>query len=155
MITAILLVVLHFVLHVGIGWGPGAPDLLTLGLLLAVREMGMGWGALLGFGLGLLEDSLSVLTFGAATMALAVVGAAGARTRDLFVGDSRLFAVTYFLLGKWCRDLIHWLMVGEELREPFVRAVLVDSTLASVYMALVGLAVLALTGVSWESSGSR
>jgi hypothetical protein len=53
------------------------------------------------------------------------------------------------------RDLIRWLAVGEDLREPFVQAMLVESTVAALYLALVGLGVLAFFGVSWESSGGR
>lgn len=149
------LVLLHFLLHVGIGWGAAAPDLLTLAVLLAAREVRMAWGALVGFGLGLLEDALSVLAFGASSVALTVVGAMGARTRDLFMGDSRYFAVTYLFVGKWLRDLIHWVAVGDGMRDPFVSSVLVSSSLSAAYMAVVGLAVLTLFAVSWESQGSR
>lgn len=151
-IAALFLTILHFLLHVGLGIGAGAPDLLTLALLIAAREMRVGWAALSGFFLGLLEDALSVLAFGASTVALTVVGVAGARTRDLFVGDSLFFVVTYFMVGKWARDLIRWVAVGEDLREPFVSALLVESSVQALYMAIVGLAVIAFFGISWEPS---
>lgn len=140
------LVTLHLFLHLALGMGPEAPDLLTVGLLLAVREGGVGTGASLGFGFGLLEDAFSVLAFGANTVALTLVGALGARARDLFVGDSIFFVVAYLALGKWLRDLIHWVVVGEAIREPFFRAVLVQGGLAALYAAAVGLVVLILTG---------
>ena len=133
------LVVLHFLLHLGMGIGPGAPDLLTLALLLAVREVGMGWGAGLGFAFGLLEDSFSGLAFGANTLALALTGALGARTRELFVGDSLLFFSFYLAGGKWVRDLVHWIAAGEVGREPFLNAVLVDGSLSAACVALVGI----------------
>lgn len=152
--TAVL-VGLHFLLHVGFGFGGGAPDLLTLALLIAAREMRVGWAALTGLVFGLLEDALSVLAFGASTLAMTVVGWAGARTRDLFVGDSLLFVVSYFAFGKWARDLIRWVAVGEDLREPFVSAVLVGSGLQAVYAALVGVLVVTLFGISWEASANR
>jgi hypothetical protein len=103
----------------------------------------------------MLEDALSVLAFGANTLAMAVVGMLGALSRNLFLGDSRLFAVSYFFAGKWLRDLIQWLAVGEELREPFVSSMLVDAGLASVYVAFVGLVALAVLGVSWDSAEIR
>lgn len=140
------LVFLHFFLHLGLGLGPEAPDLLTVGLLLAVREGGVGTGAGLGFFFGLLEDAFSVLAFGANTVALTLVGALGARTRELFVGDSVFFVVAYLALGKWVRDFLHWLVVGETLREPFVRSVLVQGGLGALYAAAVGVAVLLLIG---------
>ena len=55
------LLVLHFLLHVGLAYGSGAPDLLTVALLLAAREIGLGRAAVLGLSFGLLEDALSVL----------------------------------------------------------------------------------------------
>lgn len=143
------LVLLHFFLHLGLGLGSGAPDLLTVALLVAAREVGPGAGAGLGFAFGLLEDAFGVLAFGSNALALTVVGAVGARTRDLFVGDSLSFLVTYLFLGKWMRDLLHWLVVGEGLREPFVQAMLVEGTLGAVYATATGLVALALTGAWW------
>jgi len=136
------LVVLHLFLHLGLGIGGAAPDLMTVALLLAAREVGMGWGGALGFFFGLLEDSFSVLAFGANTLALTLVGILGARTRDFFVGDSVLFLFTYFTAGKLLRDLVHWLVAGEGLREPFLNAVVVDGTVGAVYGAVLGLLVL-------------
>lgn len=140
------LVTLHFVLHVGFGFGRGAPDLLTIGLLVAARGVGLGPAAAVGLVFGLLEDALSVLAFGANSVTMTVIGIAGAFTRDLFVGDSRVFVVSYFFAGKWMRDLLHWLMVGEGLRQPFFAEVLLQGTLAAAYAALVGMFVLGVTG---------
>ena len=140
------LVFLHFLLHVGLGYGRGAPDLLTIGLLLAAREVGLGAGATVGLLFGLLEDALSVLAFGANAVAMTVVGILGAFTRDLFVGDSLLFVVSYFFVGKWMRDFVHWVMVGEEVRQPFFDQVLVQGLIGGAYAALVGVAVVALAG---------
>lgn len=147
------LVLLHFLLHVGLGLGPEAPDLLTVALLLAAREVGVGTAAGTGLFLGLLEDALSVLAFGANAVALTLVGALGAATRDLFVGDSLLFLVSYFVLGKWVRDLAHWVMVGETLREPFVDQLLVQSVLGGFYAAVVGVLIMAFTGL-WREAES-
>jgi hypothetical protein len=94
------LVFVHFLLHVGLGYGRGAPDLLTVALLLAAREVRVGTAAAVGLLFGLLEDALSVLAFGANAVAMTAIGILGALTRDLFVGDSRLFAVSYFFVGE-------------------------------------------------------
>ena len=142
---------LHFVLHVAFAYGRGAPDLLTLALLLAVREVGLAPAGLLGLFFGLLEDSLSVLAFGANTLAMTVVALGGAFTRDLFVGDSRTFIVSYLFIGKWIRDLVHWTAVGQGLRQPFVEQVLVQGGIASLYVAAVGIIVSAVNGLGGES----
>lgn len=147
-----LLVLLHFLLHLGLGIGRAAPDLSTVALLVAVREVRTGTGAGLGFALGLLEDAYSVLAFGANTLAMTVVGAVGARSRDLFVGDSLSFVVAYLFIGKWTRDLLHWLVAGEGLREPFVQAMLVEGTVAAGYATVAGLVALTLTGAWWETT---
>jgi len=131
-------VILHFFLHLGLGIGRGVPDFLTVALLLAAREVGMGPAGGIGFFFGLLEDSFSVLAFGANTLTMTLVGILGARTRDLFVGDSHLFFFWYLASGIWLRGLVHWVVVGEGLREPFKNAVLVDGTVAAFYGALVG-----------------
>lgn len=141
-----LLLVVHLFLHLGLGIGRGAPDLLTVALLLVARETGMGRGAGLGFFLGLMEDSFSVLAFGANTLSLTLVGILGARTRDLFVGDSILFFFSYLTVGKLLRDLIYWLVAGEGIREPFLNAIVVDGTVAAIYGAVVGMLLLIPVG---------
>jgi hypothetical protein len=151
-ILVVVLVVSHFVLHVGFGFGRGAPDLLTVGLLLAARELSLGGASVVGLVFGLLEDALSVLAFGANTVTMTAIGIAGAFTRDLFVGDSRLFVVSYLFVGKWMRDLLHWLMMSSELRQPFVSEVIVQGALAAAYAALVGIALLSLVGRGGEEA---
>ncbi len=146
-----LLVLLHFGLHLSLGLGKSAPDLLIVALLIAAREVRVGAGSGLGFFFGLLDDAFSVLAFGANTFALTLVGAAGAKTRDLFVGDSLVFMVSYLLFGKWCRDLLHWIAVGESVREPFVDTMLINSPVAAAYAAVVGLVLVAVTGIGWET----
>lgn len=145
-----LLTILHFFLHVGFGFSTGAPDLLTLALLFASREVGLGRAAAIGLVFGLLEDSLSVLAFGANSIAMTVVGIGGAFTRDLFVGDSRFFLVSYVLIGKWVRDLVHWVAVGPGLRQPFVEQVVIQGGLASAYVAVIGVGVATLWGLGRE-----
>ena len=150
-VLASLLFVLHFLFHVGFSWGGGAPDLLTLALLFLAREVSAGRAAVVGLVLGLCEDALSVLAFGANSVAMTLVGIGGAITRDLFVGDSRLFLISYVILGKWTRDLVHWIAVGERLRQPFVEQVLIEGGIASAYLALVGLVVAEVWGVGREA----
>ena len=145
------LVLLHFFLHVGLGLGHAAPDLLTVALLLAAREGGVGTAAGVGLSFGLLEDALSVLSFGANAVSMTVVGLLGAVTRNLFVGDSLVFLVSYFVLGKWVRDLLAWVMMGEGLRHAFTDQVVVQGLLGGIYAAAVGIAVMAVSGL-WREA---
>ena len=149
--TAFGLAFLHFILHLGLGLDDVAPDLLTIALLLAAREVGMGTAAGIGFAFGLLLDAFSFLAFGANALAMTLLGAAGARTRDWFVGTSVLFVTSYVFLGKWVKDLLHWVAVGEGVREPFVRSILIGSTLDAVYAAAVGVLAVTIMG-AWSES---
>jgi cell shape-determining protein MreD len=146
------LVLLHFLVHLGLGIGRQAPDLLTLALLIGARDLRMGTGATLGFVFGLLEDSFSILTFGSNTIAKTVIGALGSRTRDLFVGDSALFTVLYLFVGKWVHDLVLWLVIGDALRESFWYAILLQASVGALYLSLVGLLGMWVTGTWWEAS---
>lgn len=150
-LVGIGLVLVHFLLRVGLGVGDAAPDLLVVALLLMSREVGLGVAAGMGFALGLLEDALSVLAFGANCVSLTVLGILGGTTRDLFVGDSLFFLVSYFVVGKVARDVLHWVLVGEALRGPFLADALLGGVVAGVYAAVVGIVIMSLTGL-WREA---
>jgi hypothetical protein len=150
-VLVVFLFVLHFVLHVGFGIGRAAPDLLTIALLLVAREMGLGGAAAVGLFFGLLEDSLSVLAFGANSAAMTAVGILGALTRDLFVGDSRIFVVSYLFAGKWARDFAHWILVGDDLRQSFADQVLVQGGIGALYVAVIGLMLTVVVRLTAEA----
>ena len=139
-------VLLHLVLRVALGIGEGAPDFFLIGLLLVGRELGVVGGSVLGFTLGLAEDALSMLAFGANAIALTVVGTVAGMTRDLFVGDSRVFVVMYLLFGKWFRDLVYWIVAPAVIRDPFVEAVFTRGPILAGYTALVGMVAFWLAG---------
>ncbi|MSR23437.1 MAG: hypothetical protein EXR92_07845 [Gemmatimonadetes bacterium] len=147
--VALLLPILHFLLRVGFGMGAWAPDLLTVGVLLVGREVRPGPAAALGLALGLLEDAFSVLSFGANAMALCIVGILGARSRDLFLGDSLLFLVSYIALGSWVKVVLHWLFAGDGGRGDLWTTLAVQAPVSAVYAAAVGTFVLLVTG-AWS-----
>jgi len=142
---------LHFGLHLGIGLGNKAPDLLIVALLIAIREMDMGAGSCLGFLFGIMEDAFSILAFGANTFAFTIIGITGSKMRNLFVGDSLGFMASYLFLGKWCKDFLHWIVAGESVRGSFMDAMLIDSSLAAVYAGSVGLIVIVISGIGWDT----
>ncbi|MEX2528003.1 MAG: hypothetical protein WEA09_10240 [Gemmatimonadota bacterium] len=150
-VTVSILAVLHFLLHIGIGAGRWAPDLLTVALLLGVREVRMGPAATLGLAFGLLEDVFSLLSFGANAVAMAVVGAVGSRTRDFFVGDSLLFLLCYLGMGKWFRDTLHWLAEGEGVRGNAFQILVLDGVPQAGYVAVIGVAAFLVSG-AWRET---
>jgi hypothetical protein len=82
---------------------------------------------------------------------MTVIGGLGAATRDLFVGDSLLFLVSYFVAGKLLRDFIHWIVMGEVIRQPFMDQVVVQGFLGGIYAAAVGILVMVFLGL-WREA---
>jgi rod shape-determining protein MreD len=152
-LVLVLLPVLHFLLHVGFGLGRVAPDLLAVGLLLAAREVRTGTAAGIGFLLGIMEDAFSLLAFGSNALACSLLGIAGARSRDLFLGESLIFLVTYLVVGTWIRAALHWVLAGDEVRRGAGVALLVEAPVDAGYAAAVGIGILLLTG-AWRSDPS-
>lgn len=138
------LVVLHFVLHLTLGLAEWAPDVLTLAVLLAARQLRSGLSAGVGFTLGLLEDAVSLGAFGAAAMTQTVVGYLGARSRDLFMGESLLFLTLYFFLGAWLQNALYYAVAPAMRRGEPVETLLVHAPLQALYVALTGLVAITI-----------
>lgn len=140
----LLLLLAHLLLHVGMGFGSGAPDLFVVATLVAGRLAHVGIAAGVGFSLGLMEDAFSVLSFGSNAFALTVTGIAAARARDFFVGDSTLFLLSYFFIGKWIRDALSWVVSDSTVRDGFVEHLLIAAPIGGAYAAIVGLVVVVI-----------
>lgn len=137
-----LLVSVHFILHLTLGMSTWAPDLLTLSVLMAARQLNGGAAAAVGFGLGLLSDAVSLGAFGAGAMTQTVVGYLGARSRDLFVGDSMLFLSLYFFMGAWLQDALYYWVAPAVRRGETVEALLIHAPLQALYVAVAGVAAI-------------
>ena len=53
--------------------------------------------------------------------------------------------------SKWIRDFLHWVAVGEGLRESFVDTMLIQSPISAAYAGVIGLVVIAISGLGWET----
>ncbi|HSU13479.1 rod shape-determining protein MreD [Longimicrobium sp.] len=135
----VVLVALHFILRVGLGLGVLAPDLLVVALLLASRRLRPGTAAGLGFLLGLLEGSANPFVFGVASLALAILGYLGSRSREWLAGDDPLNMVAFFFAGTLLYELLLYVMLAVGGVGGSVMALLIPALLASVYAAAVGL----------------
>ncbi len=133
------LILMHLVLHVALGFGKGAPDLFVVALLLASRSMNVRSAAALGMLLGLLEDAYSMTSFGSNVLAMTLLGMAGAKSRDLFVGDSKSFLATFFLLGAWVRIALVWAVTDSAVRPGLDQRLLVESGVLALYAASFGI----------------
>lgn len=136
------LVVLHFFLQLTLGLGVRAPDLLVVAVLLGARPLPGGGAAALGFGLGLLEDAVSIAAFGVAAAVFTIVAYIGSRSRDLFVGDSLFFLGGYLFLGKWVQEALYYGLAGAVRRGDPVESLLIQAPISALYAAGAGLVLI-------------
>lgn len=139
-----LLATAHFVLHLSMGVEATAPDLLTVAVLLAARQVAGGPAAGVGFALGLLEDAVSLGAFGAGAITHTLVGYLGAGSRDLFVGDSAVFLGIYLFVGAWVQDALYFALAGGVRRGEPLEALLGTAPLEALYATVVGLVAAAV-----------
>ena len=137
-----VLVVLHFVLRIGLGFAQLAPDLLLVALLLGAREIRAGYAAGIGLLLGILDGAVIPFNLGASALVLTILGFAGGRSRELFSGDSFIFLALYLFAGKWLYDTLLYLVTGDLFR-PGASYLLLVSPLTALYAAAAGLVSLA------------
>ena len=106
-----LLAVLHFGLRPLLGAERVAPDLLLLALLVYAIRARPGNGAIAGFAVGLLADSLSPAAFGAGALAHTTIGYFAAWGKAVFFADNLVVNAAFFFFGAWARDALV-LLVG-------------------------------------------
>jgi len=111
-VTLLVLAFTHFALAPLFDSWYFSPNLLVCAVLIAGRELRPGAAAAVGFVLGLLEDSMAVSYFGLATILLTLIGFLGSLTRDLFLGEERLFMGTYLFVGTWVYEAASYLLMG-------------------------------------------
>jgi rod shape-determining protein MreD len=133
-----LLVVLHFLLRVGLGYEQLAPDLMIVALLLAARQLSPGYAAGLGLALGVLDGALVPFALGASALAMTVLGFVGARSRELFSEENYLLIALYLFIGKWSFDTILFFATGDLFRSGASYLLLI-SPLTAHYEAATGL----------------
>lgn len=134
----VLLVVLHFILHLSLGLGTRAPDLLTVAVLLGARQLPAGGAAGFGFLLGLIQDGVSAMAFGAAAAAETIVGYLGARSRNLFIGETGLFLAVYLFLGNWLANALYYVFSEGSRRGGAMEALAIWAPMWSMYSAAAG-----------------
>tara|TARA_B100000686_G_scaffold45351_1_gene48214 strand:- start:154168 stop:154665 length:498 start_codon:yes stop_codon:yes gene_type:complete len=146
------LVFIHLLLRLTLGFGHRTPDLFVVALLIGAKGWNQGKSAALGFLLGALEDGFSADSFGAHAFSLSVLGLVSSRIRDIFVGDSPVFLFAYFFLGKFMREVLYWIAVGNSARDSFLYLFLPDAVLGATYVSLVGVIVTSASSFRYGST---
>lgn len=143
------LLVLQFYLRPRLGNARLSPDFLLIALMLFAMRSGAGAGAVAGFVIGMIEDTLTPARFGAGALAHTLVGYFAAWGRAVFFADNMLVNAGFVAVGLWFRDLIVLVMSGSEHTQ-----LLTELTLYSPLQALTtaGFALLLLiTFRAWFS----
>jgi rod shape-determining protein MreD len=137
------LIALHFTVRPLLA-ARASVDFLVLALLLASVRVRPGGAAVVGFLLGLLIDSLRPGTFGAASLAMTLVGYAASWLKPVFFADNLPLNAFFFFAGKWVFDVI-FLTAGQRLRgTELVMQLLLWSPLAAALTAAAGVVLLIL-----------
>lgn len=149
LLVMLFLLALQFYLRPRLGNARVSPDFLLIGLMLFAMRSGAGAGAVAGFLVGLIGDSLTPARFGAGALAHTLVGYFAAWGRALFFADNMLVNAGFVAVGLWFRDLVVLMTSGTEHRQLFT-----ELTLYSPLQALTtaGFALLVLiTFRAWFS----
>src|SRR5207302_7737632 len=102
----LIFVVLHYTLRPLLGWR--APmDFLILARLLAAVRVRPATAAVIGFGLGLISDSLAPDALGAGAVAMTVVGFGASYLKAVFFADNLVLNAFFFLLGQWVSAILY------------------------------------------------
>jgi rod shape-determining protein MreD len=119
-----------------------APDFLLLALLVYAIRARPGHGAIAGFAVGLVTDSLSPAAFGAGALAHTVIGYLAAWGKAVFFAENLLVNAVFFFFGTWLRDVLV-LLIGQHAQgSALFWQIGYLSPIKSLTTALVGVAVL-------------
>ena len=137
----LVMIVVHLLLHVGIGLGGIAPDLLTATALLGARRLPLAGAIAFGFAIGLLADTFAVDGFAATGLGLAIACGLGAFSRDYFEGESLLFTAVYLLIGAGVSSILADVLAGRASGPPIGYAAGIVGS--AIYTAVAGAFALA------------
>lgn len=145
----ILLLVLQFYVRPRLWNARVSPDFLLIALMLYAMRSGAGAGAVAGFVIGLIGDTLTPARFGAGALAHTLVGYLAAWGRAVFFADNMLVNAAFVAVGLWLRDFIVLIASGTDHHQ-LVTELLVNSPLQALTTA--GFAILVLiTFRAWFS----
>jgi rod shape-determining protein MreD len=154
-IVVAVLLVLQFATQPLMPWRV-SPDFLVIGLLYAAVRIRPGSAAVLGFGLGLVTDSLGLGALGGAALALTIVGFAASRLKSVFFADSLEINAAFLFLGKWVFDVLDTLVQHGMSPGQMLAQILLWSVLSAAFTAVVGVVVWGvLRPLDWAQAPTR
>jgi rod shape-determining protein MreD len=138
-----ILIVLHYTLRPLLAWRASV-DFLIVALLLGSVRIRPGAAAVYGFLLGLVSDSLAVSGFGAAALAMAIVGFSASWLKAVFFADNLALNAFFLFLAKWLFDLIFLIAGHRSGGAELAMQIFVWSPLSAAATAVAGVIALSL-----------
>ena len=146
----VVLVALHYSVRPLLG-SRISVDFLVIAVLLTAVHVRPGVAALIGFGTGLIADSLTPLSFGAGALAMTAVGSAASWLKATVFGDNVVLQAIFLAAGKLAFDAVY--LVAER-RLAFVDLLVqlfLWSPLSAVATGLAGVLLMFAFRISMES----
>lgn len=135
-VVLVLLIAAHFALRPRLGDPRFAPDFLLVALLFfAIRVRPMA-GTVAGFALGLVTDAVTPTAFGAAALALTVVGYLAGWLKSVVFADNLLVTALFVFAAAWVRDAVEVLAAHQLVGGALAWQLLAFSPLAAVSTAV-------------------
>ena len=142
-VVCVILIALQYTVRPLLEWRASI-DFLIMALLLGAVRMRPGSAAVYGLLLGLVSDSLAVSAFGAAALAMSVVGFGASWLKAVFFADNLALNAFFLFLGKWLFDIL-FLLVGHRVHGgELLMQLFIWSPLSAMITAIVGAGVLSL-----------
>ena len=104
-VACAILIVLHYTLRPLLAWRASI-DFLIIALLIGSVRLRPGAAAMYGFFLGFVADSVDVSGFGAAALAMSIVGFSASWLKAVFFADNLALNGFFLFLAKWVFDVI-------------------------------------------------
>ncbi|HEX3159330.1 MAG TPA: rod shape-determining protein MreD [Gemmatimonadaceae bacterium] len=121
-----------------------AVNFLVIALLLAAVRLRPAGGAVVGFGLGLLVDSLAPGTFGAGMLVMTLLGFSASWLKAVFFADNIALNGFFIFAGTWLYDLLYTVIGGRAAGGEFLMQALVWAPLSAAATAITGVLLLFL-----------
>lgn len=141
LIAFIVLLLLHYTLRPMLGWTIG-PDFLVVALVVVAVRVRPGTAAVIGLLLGLLSDSIGTDAFGAAALALAVVGFGASWLQAVVFADDFMVNFMLFFFGEWLFSIIYLLVTRTSGAAMILAPLLVWAPIRAAVTALFGIVIL-------------
>ena len=139
-----LLVVAHFALRPRLGDPRLTPDFVLVALLFLAIRVRPAWGAVVGLLVGIVSDAVSPSAFGAAALALTIVGYSAGWLKAVVFADNLLVNAFFVFTAAWARDAIQVLVARQLRGGALAWQLLALSPLAALTTAIAAVVTLVL-----------